>query len=283
MKNYEMNVWQVFARDSFQLLDRPLDLKTLDAVTRQLPQGFYSTFRTFDNCSSALGLKAHLDRLFYPASELGIAPVVDRQQLRKILPTLLQEYAPGEARVRVILTNQKLVGEIYVAIEPLKTLPAETYISGVHVLTTHIHRETPRIKSTIFVSESADERQSRMKRDIFELIIVQNNRILEGVTSNFFYFKNDQLGTAKNNILLGVTRRTVLRAARASGFDILYRPLRIDRLSDVDECFITSSSRGIVPVVAVDNIQVKTGHPGKGTLELMQAYDKYVQKHLERI
>jgi hypothetical protein len=33
----------------------------------------------------------------------------------------------------------------------------------------------------------------------------------------------------------------------------------------------------------VDNVQIKTGHPGRRTLELMQAYDEYVRKHLERI
>jgi branched-chain amino acid aminotransferase len=283
MKNYELNVWQVFSHDNFQLLTRHLDLRTLDAVTRQLPQGFYSTFRTFEHCSSALGLKAHLDRLYLPAMELGIIPAVDCSQLRKVLSTLLKAYTPGEARVRVILANRGQAGEIFVAIEPLKVLTAETYMNGVRVLTTHIHRKTPRIKSTAFVSESADERQSRINQDIFELLIVQNNRILEGVTSNFFYFKEDRLGTAMNNILLGVTRRTVLRVAKSSGCDILYRPLRIEQLSDVEECFITSSSRGIVPVVMVDNVQIKTGHPGRRTLELMQAYDEYVRKHLERI
>ncbi|MCL4260312.1 MAG: hypothetical protein KJZ52_06775, partial [Anaerolineales bacterium] len=39
------------------------DNSSLDAVTRQLPNGWYSTFRTFDKCSRAIGLSAHLRRL----------------------------------------------------------------------------------------------------------------------------------------------------------------------------------------------------------------------------
>jgi branched-chain amino acid aminotransferase len=282
MKNDELNVWQVFS-PHIQKTVRVFDGSTLDAVTRQLPQGFYSTFRTFENCSSVLGLKAHLDRLYLPAAELGISPAVDCQQLREVMSNLLQAYAPGEARIRVILANQGIRGEIYVAIEPLRLLPAAIYKDGAHVLTTHINRNNPRIKSTAFVSESADERQSRINQDIFELLIVRNNRILEGITSNFFYFKDGKLGTAMNNILLGVTRRTVLRVARAAGYEILYRPLMLGQLPDIDECFITSSSRGIVPVVAIDNDPIKIGQPGVKTCRLMQVYDEYVQKHLERI
>jgi branched-chain amino acid aminotransferase len=65
----------------------------------------------------------------------------------------------------------------------------------------------------------------------------------------------------------------------------VYEPLRQDQVP-VDvlrEAFITSSSRGIVPVVQIDAIQVGQGSPGPITFDLMAAYESYVLAHAEPI
>jgi len=51
----------------------------------------------------------------------------------------------------------------------------------------------------------------------------------------------------------------------------------------VKEAFITSSSRGIVPVVQIDDVRVGQGRVGQITKLLMKAYEVYVLKHAERI
>jgi len=65
--------------------------------------------------------------------------------------------------------------------------------------------------------------------------------------------------------------------------DVRYKPLKLDQLSAVSEAFITSSSRGIVPVVQIDDVLVGEGSVGKTTKMLMSAYDEYVLKRAERI
>ena len=62
-----------------------------------------------------------------------------------------------------------------------------------------------------------------------------------------------------------------------------YQPLKLDQLSAVDEAFITSSSRGVVPVIQIDGATVGQGSPGQITRMLMRAYDEYVLKHAEMI
>ena len=49
------------------------DQSSLDAITRQLPDGYYSTFRTYAEGTRVLGLTAHMQRLYEPVStpELG--------------------------------------------------------------------------------------------------------------------------------------------------------------------------------------------------------------------
>lgn len=169
------------------------------------------------------------------------------------------------------------------AIEPLRPLPAEIYLRGVKVVTTGIERQNPRLKSTSFISASQNARKQIAGSDIFEALLVRNGLIMEGMTSNFFYVLRGRLGTARKDILLGVTRRTVLRVARGSGISILYRPLKREQVPALEEAFITSSSRGIVPVVRIDGTIVGEGSPGSVTKELSNAYDEYVIRHAELI
>jgi len=277
------------------------DNSSLDAVTRQLPDGYYSTFRTFDSCTRVIGLSAHLKRL----------PHADASFLRGCLTQLLRPYRADEARVRVMETKR---GEFYISIEPLKLLPREVYEKGVRVETTTLHRNDPRTKSTAFISASDGERKHIAQEGIFEALLVKNGRILEGMTSNFFYIfrpeRNEErllrrvqskdastagltsispsaqrgiIYTAQRGILLGVTRTMVIRAARGRGLGVRFRSLRLDQLSRVKEAFITSSSRGIVPVIHIDDVIVGQGSPGKVTRMLMSAYDEYVLKHAEVI
>jgi branched-chain amino acid aminotransferase len=176
------------------------------------------------------------------------------------------------------------------------------YEKGAHVETTTTHRESPRVKSTVFIDQSEEERKQIAQKGIFEALLVKNGRILEGMTSNFFYVirsegassalvaknasrsaQRDILCTAQRDILLGVTRRTVIRVARGRGLEVRYRSLKMNQLSAVKEAFITSSSRGMVPVIQIDDVIVGQGSAGEMTKILMSAYDEYVLKHAEKI
>lgn len=293
--NIMIRTWKISAQPEEV---RFADETSLDAVTRQLPEGWYSTFRTYDSSTRVIGLSAHLKRL----------PHADASFLRGSLIHLLQPYRPDEARVRVLETRGR---NFYIAIEPLKALPREVYEKGVRVETTTLQRNDPRVKATAFIGESDEERKRIAKEGIFEALLVKNGRILEGMTSNFFYVPKPALEsadyainmrsgrsptsavicTARNDILLGVTRTIVIRAARGRGVEVRYRALRLDQLSLVSEAFITSSSRGIVPVVQIDDVQVGQGGRraerveavGELTRMLMAAYEEYVLRHAEKI
>jgi branched-chain amino acid aminotransferase len=251
------------------------DSATLDSITRQLPDGYYSTFRTYDGCTRVIGLKAHIQRL----------PNAGASSLRQHLIQVLEPYRPpgetaDEARVRIMETKQ---GRFYISIEPLKRLPAEVYEMGVRVETAEIQRANPRVKSTAFIGASDEERKKIAKIGIFEALLIKNGRILEGMTSNFFYVVEGVLHTAQRNILLGVTRTMVIRAARGRGVKVRYSPLKLDQLPAVEEAFITSSSRGIVPVIQIDEVMVGQERVGELTKQLSAAYEAYVIQKAEKI
>ena len=62
-----------------------------------------------------------------------------------------------------------------------------------------------------------------------------------------------------------------------------YSPLKLDQLSALKEAFITSSSRGIVPVIQIDDMEVGQGRVGAVTKMLISAYEAYVLNKAEQI
>lgn len=251
---------------------------TLDAATRGLPPGLYTTFRTYGGRRRVLGLRAHLRRVYAPAPA---APPVGPRQLRRMLADLLVRCAadlPDEARLRLILDGQ---GRLFVLLEPLTPLPPEIYRQGVRLITLELHRRQPSIKSTAFIDVSRSQREILARSGAFEALMVHRGRILEGLTSNLFYVLDGKLGTARRGVLPGVTRRAVLHVARRMGVDVLYRPLPLDQIPVISEAFICSSSRGLVPAVRIDAQDIGDGRPGALTLRLSEAYAGHVLRRAE--
>lgn len=255
-----------------------INASTLDLVTGSLPQGFYTTFSTLLHGTKVLGLQAHLNRLYLPAQGLRLRPTVSSQILRQQIADLVKLNLPHESRVRLILAKE--TGEIFVSIQPFMPLADHVYEDGVDVITSTVSRRDPRIKGTDFITKSADQRKL-VGKDIFEILLTHNGKILEGMTSNFYAVKGKTLITAQKGILLGVTRRAVLRLARGQGMSIEYRsPLVGEKF---DEAFLTSSSRGVVPIVSIDEKPVGQGRVGRWAKTLSKAYQAYVQERSEKI
>jgi branched-chain amino acid aminotransferase len=252
---------------------------TLDALTLSLPRGLYTTFRTFAGRTRVLGLSTHLNRLYRLPNA---APGIPRADLRRALAAVLQDFPAEEARVRVQVDTNDRLGALYLMVEPLKLLAAQIYQNGVAVTSAEVARQTPSLKSTAFIEQSAGERKS-MGAGIFEVLLTHHGRVLEGMTSNFYWIQRGVVCTARRGVLAGVTRQLVLRTARAEQIPIRFERLTLKNLAQVDEAFITSSSRGIVPVVQIDSAPVGDGTPGALTRQLMQLYEKNVNDWAQAI
>jgi branched-chain amino acid aminotransferase len=252
--------------------------KTLDELTRELPQGFYTTFSTLFTGTKVMGLHAHLQRLYVPAMEQGLVPSVDEPILRIRIAEIAKLNLPEESRIRLILTKDN--GAVYVGVQPFEPLPESVYRDGVYVITSSVSRSDPRIKGTDFITKTAEQRKL-VRGDVFEILLTQDGNILEGMTSNFYAAKGKTLITARSGILLGVTRRAILRLARGEGMSIEYRAPKINE--KFDEAFLTSSSRGMVPIISIDNRPVGQGKVGKWTVILSKAYQTYFEERSEKI
>lgn len=269
--------------------------------TASLADGFYTTFSTLAAGTKVLGLKSHLQRLYEPAGELNLKPSANEKTLREQIAKLAQENLPNESRLRLILTKD--TGDIYIGVQPFMPFPESIYQNGVHVITSQIMRHDPRIKGTDFITQSQDQRKL-LNKDVFEILLTKNGKIYEGMTSNFYAItyagrvgggsryalkgystsaavSRPTLITAQRGILLGVTRKAVLKLAQEGGLNIKYQAPSLKE--SFDEAFLTSSSRGIVPIISIDEKPVGQGSVGKWTQKLMFAYKEYVNEKSESI
>ena len=259
------------------------DLTDFDSLTTSLPTGLYTTFRTYGERTRVIGLRAHLERLYLPAKAQGIVPALRKPYaLREVLFDLLQGLNMPEARVRLILDTSVEQGTIYILLQPMRALPAEIYSQGVPLEISRFSREKPSLKQTAFISESAFDR-TRVGGEVFEVLLTNKSRILEGMTSNFFYVRDEMLCTAGRGVLIGVTRQTVIALAKREQIKFCIKALALKELPLIEEAFITSSSRGIVPVVQIGEQQIGNGQVGAMTRKLMNLYETEVLSLAEEI
>ncbi|WP_020593435.1 D-amino-acid transaminase [Kiloniella laminariae] len=78
-----------------------------------------------------------------------------------------------------------------------------------------------------------------------------------------------QLG---NEILHGITRRSVLALAAESNIKIEERPFTLEEAADAAEAFVTSATTFVTAVVSLDGKQIGSGKPGPLATRLRQLY-----------
>lgn len=270
-----------------ELLPLPLSVSSLDEASLHLPGGAYTTFRTFSG-QKALHLEDHLSRLEQTAKMFGDPIALDHPQLRSAVRQALHGAVMenGEAadwRVRLTLDLEVHHGAVYVSLQPLVTLPDEAYRQGVPVITCSLQRQLPKAKLTRFIVRAGAVRQN-LPPGIEEAIMVDpQGHLLEGLSSNFFAVQAERIWTAEVGVLSGVTRFLALQAAERLNIPIQLEPVSLADLPRIDEAFITSASRGVLPVRQIDQALIGNGCPGTLTCKLMHTYQAMVQEQLEPI
>lgn len=278
-------VWKLGSQGNQHPLKRILSeqsLISIDKISTLIPGGAYTTFRTF-NHHQILSLSKHLNRL-EETSQLAQKPIrIDKSSLMSNLHAAMDELSNGDLRVRITLDLEEHPGDIYIAIEPLLTPPPEAYRHGVKVITHHMERKNPKAKLTKHLLE-ANQIRNQLPGDINEVLaIADDDCILEGLSSNFFAVKSGELWTAEERVIRGTVRSIVLEGARHEGIPVHSRCVRIDEIDVIDEAFITSTSRSILPIAEIDGIKIGSVTPGPITLQLMDCFQRHLNENLESL
>ncbi len=261
------------------LADADYSAESLQEAARYEPEGIYTVTNTY-NTFQTLKLDAHLDRMEDSARRENIPLTLDRTRLKKTLRQLIAEAGYGDVRFRVTVPQQQ-PDHLIISLEPFHPLSPEVIRQGVRCITAPgMARRNPAAKTNDWAQ---DRQQFQKPEGVHEVLLVgANGEILEGFGSNFYAVLNGELRTAGEGILPGIAQQIVFTVAQGV-LPVRREAVTIRDLAQLEEAFITSSSRGIVPVVNIDGVPVGTGAPGARTLTLRAAYNDWVQAHLEAL
>lgn len=260
---------------------------SLDEVSASLPGGAYTTLRTYaGNCALKLG--DHLARLSQTArltgTPLPLVETVMREALRQAVTRYWEGIsARGDLRIRISVDLEEQPGRAYIAAQPLVTPPAELYERGAAAVTVRMGRLLPEAKLTRFIERSREARKLLSPEVNEALMVNPQEELTEGLTSNFFAVLDGQLRTAAEGVLKGVTRGLALECAESMGFPVRFEPVHMHELPRMEEAFLTSSSRGILPLRRIDEVEIGRECPGKLTRALAQAFSELIGRLIEPV
>ena len=262
----------------------------MNAASSVLPNGAYTTFRTYAG-NTVLRLGQHVKRLEESAKLMSQFGHLDETSVRAGVRDTLQaictnaSWSAPEARFRLTFAPPQL----FISVEPFSPYPASLYEQGVTCATVSLHRNNPHAKSTAFIASAADALKQLPAGTHEGLMIAEDGSVLEGLSSNFFAVmpppqplpsqagEGLTLHTEEARVLIGVTRSLVLEVAQPV-LPISTQAIMLTELPRVRECFITSVSREILPVVQIDGVTIGEGRPGVITRTLMQRFAEMVTR-----
>ena len=266
----------------------PLAAGTVHEAVDSLPIGVYTTVRTFAG-QRFLGLEAHLDRTEASARAIGIDEPLDRERVRQSLHEIASTAtAPGATTrdwtLRIDVLEQPIgrsdssgnePSRLTIARAPLDVIDEATRGRGVRMETDPaLTRHEPAVKRASFVRERSNSTPAKLPCHE-RLLVDGEGRILEGASSTFYTLREGTLQTPDSGVLEGVTCGIVLALAEREGFTVERSRLPLDNIADVDGAFLTSSTRGVLAVVEVDDVTIGSGRPHGDVLRLAEAYDRF--------
>lgn len=262
--------------------------------------GLFETFRTYNG--QPFLLNQHLSRLANSCESLEIMWNESVDQVQSQIRDLMYANELTEAYIRyTISAGTDILGLPSGAYEQpniiiyAKSLPParpdsmslidHLYSHSKSLRLLHTLRNTPegdiRFKSLHYMNSILGKRELMQYQDhpstaVEGLMLTKEQHIAEGIVSNLFFVKNQQLYTPAidTGILPGITRAFVIQLAMAAGIVVHEGHYTWEHLLEADEIFLTNSVQEIVPVKQLleDTVTYEVPHDLSHSMTLQLAY-----------
>lgn len=173
-------------------------------------------------------------------------------------------------------------------VQPCPLLTAEQEARGITLsLARTLHRNHPATLNPVwktgnYLNNLLCLREAR-SRGADEVVITNlAGEITEAAVSNIGFVRDGALvlPPLEAGILAGVTRRILIdHVAPAARVNVIERTVRPEELPAMQECFLTATTKDLVPVRAIDDITFQTGD-GSVTMKVKRAFAEYAAAYV---
>lgn len=269
-----------------------------DATVSVLDRGFlfgdsvFEVMRTYGRVP--FGMREHLERLARSCARMGFQMPCSIETVESEIAECIERSGEAECYVRVVVTRGRSPFHIdprkarhpvrVVIAAALAPWPAGLHERGVEVATVRVSRPTDHTRAagskiSAYVANILALQVAHEAGAYEAMMVGEGGEITEGTTSNVFVIERGALVTPplSSGILGGITRAYTLIACRDLGIPVRERLLFAREIERADEAFLTSSTREIVPIVAIDGMPIAGGAPGPLTRRLHDRYRELVR------
>lgn len=230
--------------------------------------GVFEVIRLYQGRPFALD--AHLRRLERSAANVRLS--LDLEAVRSDAWRLIAQAGPGPEHelLRIVLTRG---GRRLLLTEPL---PPSSETIRLASLTYSPTRILDGVKSLSYGANMLASRLARERGFDEALLVTPHGRVLEAPTSSVFWIDDGEILTPPldEHILASITRALVIEATGAGE-----RSCTLEELTRADEAFLTSTTREVQGVAAID--QRSFDAPGPVTAGIADTVQRIIREQLE--
>jgi branched-chain amino acid aminotransferase len=200
----------------------------------------------------------------------GLRLEADLDALRAESLALLDDANEADALLRILVTRG---GRRIAIVEPLPDRPPTARVATVTYAPTRVLN---RLKTLSYAANMLAGRIAKEQGADEALLVTPHGRVLEGPTWTFFWVAEGRLFTPplSEGILDSITR-----ARLCEELDVTEAPCTLDDVRAAGEAFIASSVREVMPISAVDDIELPQA-PGPVTEAAYEAFRRRVAREL---
>jgi branched-chain amino acid aminotransferase len=238
-------------------------------------------------------LEEHTERLFYSAERMGITVPYTQTEINNACKKIvnIQKVQNGYVRPLIWRGSEMMAisaqkNKIHVALATWEWgsyFDPKLKLNGIKLNISKWRRPAPNTipwdtkASGLYMICTLSKHEAEAQGFTDSLMLDYEGNIAEATGANVF-FKN-QLGELHTPIpdsfLDGITRREVIKIAKAKGINVLERKIKPEEMKDFTGCFLTGTAAEVTPVSQISNYNFKVCNV---ITDLNESYQKLVRK-----
>jgi branched-chain amino acid aminotransferase len=146
------------------------------------------------------------------------------------------------------------------------------FIKGEKLILFEYVRDIYEVKTTNYIVPIRLQERWKSENAV-DVLYHKDGLVSESSRSNFFIVKNnDTIVTPLDQVLYGITRKKIIELAQKYALRIEIRDLTLAETLEAKEAFITSSTKGLLPIVKLDENTIGNGKVGSVSRFLMEEF-----------
>jgi len=276
-----------------KLIDLNKNVVPMEDRGHQFGDGVYEVVKVYNG--KCFALKPHLERLYRSLRAIRIPATYTFEELIRFHELLIEKSGIVEGAIYLQITRgtavrthnfpTQVVPCLTMSIRPAGAANTQLWEHGAKIILIPDERWLRcDIKSLNLLGNILGKQQAK-EAGCYEGVMVRDQHVTEGTSSNFFVVKDDVIWTypATHLILKGITRTIVLeQLVKELGITILEKPFTVNFVKGASEAFLSGTSTEIMPITTIDGAPVGDGLVGPITRSVQTAYTRLIDEECGR-